>query len=230
MNIKKNIINNYYIDQSILYILPHSISRYIHLVSRYVFVLIVLFILYFLFSQVINNIDIWFWIAGVFLYIAFVYGFGDIYLDSEIITDEYLIVLDNNWFVWSSTSYYSLDHIEEVSYTQNSRLDYILDTWDIYISLSQDSKITIPHIYNPQKQVQNIIQTKNQFMLEKIKRQTIVIQEENEITKPEATNITEEKFQILVDSLSEIVSDYIHKWIPNDKNQWNNEPTHPHPF
>ncbi len=215
MNIKKTLLNNYYINQEILYILPHSISRYFNLVYRYVFALFFLYILYFIFTYYWNSINLWFGLVAVFLYLAFVYWFGDIYLDSEIITAEYLVILDNNGFVGSSTNYYDLHHIDSVSFNQNWRIDYILDTGDICISMSQDQKITIPHIYNPQKQVQNIIQAKHQFLINRSKLEAEKTASLLSIQDEKSSTINDEKFNILVDSLSEIVSDYIKKWVPD---------------
>lgn len=221
MNVKKAIINNYYISNEIVHILPHSISRYFNLVYRYVFALIFLYILYFLFWSYIQWIDFWFGIIWVFLYLAFVYSFGDIYLDAEILTDEYLVTLDNNGFVWSSTNYYDLDHIDSVSFSQQWRMDYLLDTGDISISM-HDTKLQLHHIYNPKKQVQSIIKAKNQYLLNKAKKeseklsQAQVIDAGEEETK--TWTITDEKFNMLVDSLSEIVSDYIKKWVPDHQN------------
>ena len=225
MNIKKSIINNYYINNEIVHILPHSISRYFNLVYRYVFALIFLYILYFLLWYYLQEMWLWFGLIWVFLYLAFVYSFGDIYLDAEILTDKYLVTLDNNGFVWSSTNYYDLDHIDSVSFSQQWRMDYLLDTGDISISMSHNDKITISHIHNPKKQVQLIIKFKNQYLLNKAKTESEKLSQAEIIDIPEDNKwwtITDEKFNMLVDSLSEIVSDYIKKWIPDHDENWHN--------
>lgn len=215
MNIKKALLNNYYINQDILYILPHSISRYFNLVYRYVFALFFLYILYFIFWSYVDGLNLRFGLIGVFFYMAFVYSFGDIYLDSEIITAEYFVILNNNGFVWSSTNYYDLAHVDSVSFSQNGWIDYIIDTWDITISMSQDEKITIPHIYSPQKQVQNIIQAKHLYLTNKAKAEAEKTNNSQIVEENKQPTVSDEKFQILVDSLSEIVSDYIKKWVPD---------------
>ena len=226
MNIKKSILNNYYINHEINHILPHSISRYFQLVYRYVFALFLLFCIYFVLWEYISQIKIRFGVIWVFLYLAFVYSFSDIYLDTEMITNQYLVILNNNGFVWSSTNYYDLDRIDSVSFEQNWRIDYILDTWVVSISTSNDQKIYINHIHNPQRQVQQIIKSKNQYILnlakiesDKISKANIIEWQTQDI---KIWTISDDKFNILVDSLSEIVSDYIKKWVPDHTDIENN--------
>ncbi len=128
------------------------------------------------------------------------YDFIDLYLDSVVLTDKGItIVKIDKWFKYK-TDFFERKSIITISHTQSWFIDKLFNQWSITISLDHNSDYFIKNISKPNTQV-SILNTYKFDALSRIKK----IEEE---VKQEAAN-QPDKFEILVDTLSDVIGSYM---------------------
>ncbi len=196
-SLKLWLIEQYVEHQNILYILPHARMEYLILSVQYSCVIIVLWFIGQFLWESSSRIFIFIW---ALLFSKYVYDFIDLYLDSVVLTDKGItIVKIDKWFKYK-TDFFERKNIITISHTQSWFMDKLFNQWSITISLDHDSDYYIKNISKPNSQV-SILNTYKFDALSRIKK----IEEE---VKQEAAN-QPDKFEILVDTLSEVIGSYM---------------------
>lgn len=138
---------------------------------------------------------------GISIFIIYLYRFLQIYLDAIVLTNRWIVILDQKWVLNYNQSLFERDAIQTISYSQHWVIDYILNRWDIVIWLEHGQDYVITSAYQPSKWSQRLINYHHQFQTALI-TPTMVHSAQEENNNPE-------KFDILVDTLSEIITDYM---------------------
>jgi len=119
----------------------------------------------------------------------------DIYLDSIIITKNWLTIFRWDWILKYSSENIERDSLEAINEHQNWILDIILKKWDLKIKRAEES-YNFDEVSHPNKQVSTILKFREKFS-----------------TPPTETEPEEDldKFDVLVETLWEVILDYIKK-------------------
>jgi len=129
-----------------------------------------------------------------FVYVIIIYKIFDWYNDVLILTNSWVIKLEWSLFKSNSISV-DYEHIEWVEVNKNSFLDTILKKWDLIIHKFWEDEIVLQDASKPYK------------ILNKIEEITSQIEQPEEI----------DKFELMMDTLSSIVKDYVSaKWIQKE--------------
>lgn len=191
------LIEQYVEHQNILYILPHARIQYLLLSIQYSCIIIILWF----FGQFLWDSSSWIFICiWALLFSKYIYDFIDLYLDSVVLTDKWITIIKiDKWFKYK-TDFFERKSIITISHTQSWFTDKLFNQWSITISLDHNSDYYIKHISKPNTQV-SILNAYKFDALSRIKK----IEEE---AKQEVTN-QPDKFEILVDTLSEVIGSYM---------------------
>jgi hypothetical protein len=134
----------------------------------------------------------------LFVYWHFFIQFLNDYLDALIVSEQWLTIFRRDGILQYSVQQFEREKIEMISFIQNSLADKIRDKWDILIHLEHNISFRIEHIANPKK-ISNMIRS---FKWQHAK----IVDHPSEIS-----NDTNDKFEILVETLSEVIKDYMHR-------------------
>jgi len=136
-------------------------------------------------------------VIGGLAYISFLIKFFDIYLDSIIITPEWLFVHRRGGLLQNSQTMISRDGLESVSYTQNWLIENLFKFGDISL-IHINGKDIFKDVPSPREASQQILNAKRKYT-------------------NAMPNIEEDRMQILIDALGEVVQEYLQK---NYNDQW----------
>jgi hypothetical protein len=147
--------------------------------------------------SIITWIIWWIWIL---LYLHFVVEFLNKYLDACIITTNWITIFEREWFLHYTSQQFEWETIESISHSQNSLSDKILYKWSITITIEHDITFIIDNLSNPQQLAQR---------LWKYKQDNTNYNHQLPISDNEPWS--HEKFDILVETLWEVIKDYMWK-------------------
>ena len=208
MSLKKWIVSKYITDQTIKYILPHSVSEYITLHTKVMIFLCILIIVSVWVSQIIVSSEFLWIIAivGTALYFKYVYDFLSVYLDSVVLTNKGINILVVDGFMKYRMTFFGRKSIETVDFSQNGLWDYLIDSGNLTLSVDQGERFLIPWLYQPKKQANRIQKMKYEYLT----------QMQDSLPKDE---VPIDKFEMLVDTLSSVITDYMKqgKWWDHEK-------------
>ena len=133
---------------------------------------------------------------GIALYLKYIYDFLNIYLDSVVLTNRGINILVVDGFMKYRMTSFGRKSIETVDYGQNGLLDYLIDSGNLTLSVDQGERFVIPSVYQPKKQANRIQKMKYEYLAQ---IQTSLPEEE----------VSVDKFEILVDTLSSVITQYM---------------------
>lgn len=199
--LRKEIIKQYVDIENIHHVIWHNGSILIREVLK---TLLFLFILYLIYLWISQYSDWTYWsrlFAGIGLYffIRFVISFLNLYLDALILNDRWITLFMWEWIWDYKTDIFERDRIETISFNQNSLIDKIFGKWDITIKLEHGVDFPFDNISSPKRQVWKIMRMKDYFVSQKKDKDL------------EDLKWEENKFNILVEALWEVVQEYMEK-------------------
>lgn len=191
------LIEQYVEHQNILHILPHAWAEYLVLSVKYIVVVVVLWFC----AQFLGESTTWlFACIGLLLCVKYIYDFVDSYLDSVVLTDKWItIVKIDKWFKYK-VDFFEWKSIISISSTQTWFIDKFFNQWSLTISLDHDSDYYIKNISRPNTQVSML----NMYKFDALSR----LKQAEEDAKQEIIN-QPDKFEILVDTLSDVIGSYM---------------------
>jgi len=199
--LRKEIIKQYVDVENIHHVIWHNGSILIREVLKTLLFLFVLYLVYLGISQYSNWIY-WSWIfagIGLYFFIRFVISFLNLYLDALILSDRWITLFMREWIWDYKTDIFERDRIETISFNQNSLIDKIFGKWDIIIKLEHGVDFPFDNISSPKRQVWKIMRMKDYFVWQKKDKDLQDLKWE------------ENKFNILVEALWEVVQEYMEK-------------------
>jgi hypothetical protein len=138
------------------------------------------------------------WI-GVLLYLRTIYALLDQYLDVLVISDLWLIMLSRNGFFSYQTTIIQRTAIERVSEEQHSLLDTLLQSGDITVKV-EDEIYHFTNVTHPTETVASLLHRKQKMFQKSMRPEPT-----------EAPQVDKDKFNLLVEALGEVVSEYVDK-------------------
>lgn len=199
------IVARKYIHGEIEHIVGHNAVVYI----RWMFLNLFLLITAYGLRTVADNIwegheyvALIFWLLWVWLLLKYVVDFLNNYLDALIVTEHGIVVFRREWILEYKTEMFEWEKIELISHEQKSFLDKLFFKWDIVISLDYNTAFKFENISNPQKAVSVILMKKHRFQ-----QDDDIVDESWWWEWPHS-----EKFDVLVETLGEVIQDYMKKW------------------
>lgn len=134
------------------------------------------------------------------LFSKYIYDFIDLYLDSVILTDKGItIVKIDKWFKYK-TDFFERKSIITISHSQSWFMEKFFNQWSITISLDHNSDYYIKNISNPSTQVSIL----NTYKFDALSRMKKIEDEAQQVIANQP-----DKFEILVDTLSEVIGSYM---------------------
>lgn len=125
-----------------------------------------------------------------------------LYLDSIIITDQSIVIMDQVWLLDFSQTRFDWNSIQTISYHQHGIIDWILNKWDIIIGIEHGTNYTLPNIVDPVRRVDRLNYHKHESIVH-YARDIAIAQEDN-------VHVWQyDKFELLVDKLSDVIIDYM---------------------
>ncbi len=196
--IRKSIIQKNINTSEIHHVIGHNGSVFLKLFLKYFFILALLVVVYLLLDKYMTwDYLVWTFAGLWFLaFIKFCIDFLNIYLDSLVMTESWVVLYLWEWLLEYKTESFDRDRIETISHNQNGIRDKVFFRWDIMIKLEHWVEFPFEKVSYPKKQAEKILQLKNRFSYK-----TDVVLENND----------DKKFDILVEALWEVVKEYIDK-------------------
>lgn len=199
--LRREIIKQYVDVENIHHVIWHNGSILIREVLK---TLLFLFVTYLIYLWISQYSDWTYWSRlfaglGLYFFIKFVISFLNLYLDSLILSDRWITLFMREWIWDYKTDIFERDRIETISFNQNSLIDKIFGKWDIIIKLEHWVDFPFDNISSPKRQVWKIMRMKDYFVLQKKDRDL------------EDLKWEENKFNILVEALWEVVQEYMEK-------------------
>lgn len=197
--IKKYIVQSYIgnIHQSLL--VGHHGSIYLPLFLRTLFALAMLWWIItavYTLRWMHHYLQLSFATITIFLYWYFLLRFINDYLDSFIANERWLTLFRRDGMFHYTVQQFEREKIDMISFEKTTFWHKLRNTGNIIITLDHDVSFTIEHIGNPQK----IVNMRWAIKWERTKK--------IDHTDDESS---EDKFTILVETLGEVIKDYMHR-------------------
>lgn len=209
----RTIVLKKYINDPIHEVIGHNASVYIRDMILTLFFLVVAYGIWLFVNRMIPDnqyVSLIFGLIGLYLLGRFLIDFLNQYLDAIALTPNGVAIYRREWILEFKTELFERHKIELISYEQNSLWDKIFMKGDIVISLDYNTSFTFENISHPQKKVANIMMAKHRHQ-----RPDEFDQDLDEENK--------EKFDILVETLGEVIQDYMKKDKPRSQEPSNYE-------
>lgn len=198
---KRWLIQKYITDQEILYVLKQSFGSYFFMfLKNMLFVLAIYLIYNILWNYVNNEVNLFFWLILIGIYGKFVYDFMDAYMDTVVLTNRWMHIISITWLMKFKVDFFEWRWLESITYVKNGMRDLLFNQWDVLLTLNQWTDFTIENIAQPKRQI---------WILNKIK-----YEESMKIIETDTTEMVnnEDKFNILVETLGDVIWDYMKSW------------------
>lgn len=197
--IRKSIIQKNINTSEIHHVIGHNGSVFLKLFLKYLIILLILLLLFLILDRYISweYLNWSFALFGLIFFVKFVIDFFNIYLDSLVLVPTWIIFYLWEWLLEYKSESFDWERIETVSHNQNGIWDKIFFRWDILIRLEHGVEFPFEKVSNPKKQAAKILQLKSRFI---------------RVLPEESSNLSDNnKFDVLVEALWEVVKDYIDK-------------------
>lgn len=147
-------------------------------------------------------------VIGILIYSRFVLEFLNKYLDALVITAQGIIIFEWDGFLHYSLQQFDRDSIESITHSQDSIGDKLIGKWSIIVTIDHGAIFSFDNISSPSR----IADTLRQY-----KQKHGAIRPHHHDEDEEPWWVYNEKFEILVETLGEVIKDYMgkHKWLPN---------------
>jgi hypothetical protein len=143
------------------------------------------------------------WIVGwlwIITYIHFIIEFLNKYLDCVIVSEQWVIIFEWEWFLHYKLQQFDRDSIESISHIQNSLTDKLIGKWTLQFTMEHGIIFNFINISSPHRIAEDLRNRKQHYWSHhQILWDHIVWWESNE------------KFEILVETLWEVIKDYMGK-------------------
>lgn len=201
--IRGAVLKKYINTDSIKYMISHDFSIFLPSLAKNFVMLLALTLLFVALKNYItpNTLYLIFLGAWVVLFIKFLVDFFDLYLDTIAVSEHEITLFLWEGFFDNSIEIFDRDRIETISYKQEWFWDRIFMKGDLLIRLDDQIEFPFEDIYRPKKVVEKLSFYKNSFIAKKLHEQN---SQDKEFEQ-------DERFNILIDALSEVVKDYTHK-------------------
>ncbi len=197
---RKSIVRKY-VDGHIESLIGHNPSVYIRMVVRNIFMLSVAYGVFTIANGIWEghrHITTVFGVLWLFLLARFIINFLNLYLDAIVLTPTGIAIFRREWLLEYKTEFFERNKIELISFEQNSLLDKIFLKGDIIISLDYNTSFSFENISNPKKRVSEIMIAKH-------------TNQAPPSFEAEPNEQDKEKFDMLVETLGEVIQDYMTK-------------------
>ncbi len=203
--LKQHIIQHYLNTDNTVTIIPQHHGKAAWLMIKYGIMAIVVWILYSLMTNIMSYDHIAWRVAIIGLtaiLLMFNYYFMMLYLDSVVVTPQGLTIMDQVWFVDFSQTNFDWESIQTISYHQHGLIDWLLNKWDIVVWIEHGTNYVLPNIVQPTKRVERLNHYKHESIVQRAR--DLAIAQEVVVDNPQY-----DKFELLVDKLSDIIVDYM---------------------
>ncbi len=204
MNLKNFIIRQYVNHDQVEHIIGHDILIYIKTSIKYLALLAITFLVYRIVRVYINTemITMIFGVIGLMTYAFFVMRILNDYFDAILVTRTGITLLTRNGFLQYKTETIYRPNVEMITYEQNGLVDAARNIGDILVRIEHDITFPFQHVSQPKKQAAIIAAWKEQSMYP---------DEKPEEVDETPTNVRDEKFDVLVETLGEVIVEYMQR-------------------
>jgi len=194
-----------YTDERIINTIAHDFSIQLKAVFGVIRKLILLYGMYYWAIRLWDHPYIVRWTAGVafILMIKYIIDFFNLYLDALVMTGKWVKVFVRESLMEYKMDLFEWEHLQVVSFEQRTFMDKLFWTGDIYIALTNNFEFSFDGVHNPQKAVQLLLTMKERFVWGK--------QEHEEYEPEQDHTYDKEKFNVLVETLGEVIVEYMDK-------------------
>lgn len=212
--LRKRIIQKYIPNPQILSIIWHDNTVYSRIVFRNTLVCIWCILGYEIIqSFFVHQYTSWIIasVAMIFFFKAII-DFLNLYLDGIVLTPSGMSVFRREWLLQYNLENFDWQKVEMISFSQNSLGDRLFNTWDISITLDYNISFDFDTIPRPKQQVSLIMTTKYKY---------VQWWWDDEEKNNKWNELEKEKFDLLVETLGEVIVDYMQehktkwKWLPH---------------
>ena len=199
--LRNALIKKYVNAKDIERIIGHSSTVYL---KRSILTIVLLFVVFIIFSLLNHTspAEYWKWIFGgiwLLLFAKRAIDFLDAYLDCLILTKDSVILFFREGLLEYKTEVFSRNKITTISRNQNWLWDKLFGKGDLLIKLEFDTEFPFADISAPKKQAGKLTVLKESFLTKQ--KQTI----EKDLSDDN------ERFNVLVEAMSEVVKEYMEK-------------------
>lgn len=199
--LRNALIKKYVNAKDIERIIGHSSTVYL---KRSILTVVLLFVVFIIFSLLNHTspAEYWKWIFGgiwLLLFAKRAIDFLDAYLDCLILTKDSVILFLREGLLEYKTEVFSRNKITTISRNQNWLWDKLFGKGDLLIKLEFDTEFPFADISAPKKQAGKLTVLKESFLTKQ--KQTI----EKDLSDDN------ERFNVLVEAMSEVVKEYMEK-------------------
>lgn len=199
--LRNALIKKYVNAKDIERIIGHSSTVYL---KRSILTIVLLFVVFIIFSLLNHTspAEYWKWIFGgiwLLLFAKRAIDFLDAYLDCLILTKDSVILFLREGLLEYKTEVFSRNKITTISRNQNWLWDKLFGKGDLLIKLEFDTEFPFANISAPKKQAGKLTVLKESFLTKQ--KQTI----EKDLSDDN------ERFNVLVEAMSEVVKEYMEK-------------------
>ncbi len=199
--LRNALIKKYVNAKDIERIIGHSSTVYL---KRSILTIVLLFVVFIIFSLLnrTSPAEYWKWIFGgiwLLLFAKRAIDFLDAYLDCLILTKDSVILFLREGLLEYKTEVFSRNKITTISRNQNWLWDKLFGKGDLLIKLEFDTEFPFADISAPKKQAGKLTVLKESFLTKQ--KQTI----EKDLSDDN------ERFNVLVEAMSEVVKEYMEK-------------------
>jgi len=197
---RDQIISKYIQTEHIYDIIGHDVWLYIQTWLQYSLLIIFLGLLYVFAIKPMNQpfLQLIWAVIGFFVYVKCLFDIFDDYLDTLVATDKGLIHFRRDGLWKQKSDLIQRVSMEALSHEQNSFFDTLVNKGDLFIKL-EDTSITFRDISDPALTTNSIIEYKEKIL----GRHNYLENEQN--------NELSGKYNVLIEALGEVVSEYVEK-------------------
>ncbi|MEF2175267.1 MAG: hypothetical protein V3575_02245 [Candidatus Absconditabacteria bacterium] len=199
MSFKSNILKNYVDSDNIHVVIGHDSWKYFGLLLKNSFYVFALFALYVLLTRFLNPnllMSLLFSLFGLFVYGKFIIDFMDIYLDAIILTDTGVVLFKWDGLFANKSELLHRESLVAVQDTQMGILDIVLNKGNLIMKRS-GGEYSFDNVSHPTKRASMILDMQKKMLNER---------GESEEEQPDL-----DKFDVLVETLGEVILDYVKK-------------------
>lgn len=145
-----------------------------------------------------------FWSLVWIVYIIAIFMFLRSYFDVMVATDQYLYIVFRDSFFKYHIKIITRSSIQDISVTPANSLSAVLKEWHITIATEQDDLIDFHHVYQPSRVAKDMYYIRDMVRV-------WVHEKAHHTHEIPVQNIDDEKFKVLVETLGEVIVDYMKK-------------------
>lgn len=199
--LRNAVIKKYVNAKDIQRIIGHSSTLYL---KRSILTIVLLFVVFVIFTLLNHTSPATYWkriFGGIWLilFAKRTIDFLDAYLDCLILTKDSVILFLREGLLEYKTEVFSRNKITTISRNQNWLWDKLFGKGDLLIKLEFDTEFPFADISAPKKQAGKLTVLKESFLTKQ--KQTI----EKDLSDDN------ERFNVLVEAMSEVVKEYMEK-------------------